>query len=57
MNKNTLHSFSHGLLNFRECPTRVYTAIGHHVLLAKGNQILGLVNETNANEEKTICFS
>ena len=21
--KNTLHSFSHGLINFRECPTRV----------------------------------
>ena len=20
--KNTLHSFSHGLINFRECPTR-----------------------------------
>ena len=21
--KNTLHSFSHGLINFRECPTRM----------------------------------
>ena len=51
MNKKTLHSFSHGLINFCECPTRVlfgYFRLCIHFLYSM-NHVISAPHLANSN--------